>query len=96
MVGLIDGLPIGDFGLGALVTLVIFMIFTGRLVPKRHLDDCREDLKLARVTNENQAATLAQIDSTLRSLVEFARTSDHVLREIQGKPTAESEKEGAS
>lgn len=80
---------VGDLGLGSFVLLIFLLVFTGRLVPKRHLDDCREDLKSARVTNENQAATIAQMGGTLRELVELARSADHLLREFQTHAEAE-------
>lgn len=94
---LMDGLPIGEYSFRAIVVMLVLALFSGKVVTKRQLDDAREDLKLARVTNENQAATLAQIDATLRSLVEFARTTDYMLRQIQGgPPAAVPEKESAS
>lgn len=82
---LIDGLPVGQVSPWAIVTFLVLMLFTGRLVTKRQLDDCREDLKLARATNETQAAELAEIKSAVRDSVEIGRTTVHILREIQGQ-----------
>lgn len=81
---LIDGLPIGDFGLGALVTFAIIMIFTGKLVPKRFLDDAIAREKAQAAINATNADTLAQMGGALRDLVELGRTADHMLRSIAG------------
>lgn len=83
---MIDGLPIGigDVGLSSLIVLVLVMIFTGRLVPKRHLDDAirREEAQTA--INRQNAATLGELGDSLRDLVELGRTTEYMLRTIQG------------
>lgn len=84
VVGLVDGLPIGDISFGALITLVLVMIFTGRLVPRRHLDDSIEREKAQAAINERNAATLSELGGSLRDLVELGRTTDYMLRTIQG------------
>lgn len=81
----LDGMPIGEYSFRAIVVFLVLMLFTGRVVTKRQLDDCREDLKLARATNESQAATLVAINDTLKLVVEVTKSTDHLLREITGK-----------
>lgn len=80
---MIDGIPFGDFGLGAIVTLAILMIFTGKLVPKRFLDASEKREAKQATINETNAAALTQMSKTLDLVVELAKTSDHMLREIQ-------------
>lgn len=80
---LFDGLPIGEYSFRAIVVGLVLALFSGKVVTKRQLDDCREDLKLARATNETQAAELTEIKSAVRDSVEIGRTTVHILREIQ-------------
>lgn len=82
---LVDGLPIGDFGLGALVTLVLVMIFTGRLVPKRFLDDAREDIKALRDITGTQAQALTEINAAVHENVELGRVVAHIVRDMQAR-----------
>lgn len=82
---LIDGLPISGVGVGSLVILAILMIYTGRLVPKRHLDDARRDNAKLQETNAVLLEAVIEIKASLRDIVELARTTDHIVREIQGR-----------
>lgn len=89
--GLLDNLPLGEYSFRAIVIGLVLMLFSGRVVTKRQLDDCREDLKLARATNETQAAELGEIKAAVRDSVEIGRTTVHILREIQSNGRAHRE-----
>lgn len=93
---LIDGLPVGGFSLGALVTLGIVMIFTGRLVPKRHLDASEERERKQAAINETNAATLIEMKIAINALVEVGRTTDQVIRSIQARRDRGQEQEATS
>lgn len=42
---MIDGLPLVDLGQGALLAIVVLLILTGRLVPRRTVDLMHEAIK---------------------------------------------------
>lgn len=75
-------LSIGDVGFAGLVSLAIYLIYTGRLVPRRHLDDTRQDRDAWRSTAETQSGTITEISHQLEKLLEYAKTSDHLIRSI--------------
>lgn len=88
---LLDGLPgVSDVGLSGIVVFVIYLILTGRLIPKRHLDDSRSDNKVLRETNEKYMQTLIELTGATRETLELAKSADHLLREIQSHNGAAS------
>lgn len=81
---MLDGLPgISDIGAGGVVVFVLILIFTGRLIPKRHLDDARTDLAKSQETNANLLATIGEIKDAVKESVELGKSADHLLRELQ-------------
>lgn len=86
---LIDGLPVGDISLSTVILLVVLMVLTGRLVPRRHLDDSIKREEAQAEINRTNSAQLGEIRATLGHLVEGWRTTDHMLRSIQGHSPAE-------
>jgi hypothetical protein len=91
---LLADVPIGDIGLAGLVTLFVFLIFTGRLIPRSTYDQQRADL-LAQVDAERQAKEAARDvvmklmgangdqAATIRDLVPAARVGVRVGEEVQ-------------
>lgn len=77
---MIDGLPIGQVSAGAVLVLVVLMILTGRLVPRRNLDDVAHDrdqwraayllAEQARVAQEQQVSELVEASRTTVSLLQ--------------------------
>lgn len=80
---LIDGLPFQNISIGTALMIVFLLVVTGRLVARRFLDDERENTKAWRAVAENNTATLVELKHAVQEQVELARTSDHILREIQ-------------
>ncbi|MDX3527126.1 hypothetical protein P1P75_11900 [Streptomyces sp. ID05-39B] len=90
------GVNIAEGGAAALVTLVVLLIFLGRLVPRSVLEDVRKD-RDARVAEilaerdtwrdahrESERARM-EAQSQVGELLELSRTADHVLRAIRGE-----------
>ena len=93
-VDLLADAPIGDMGLAGLVILFVYLIFTGKLIPRSTYDQQRADL-LAQVDAERQAKEAARDAvmklmgantdqaATIRDLVPAARVGVRVGEEVQ-------------
>ena len=93
-VDLLTDAPIGDMGLAGLVVLFVYLIFTGKLIPRSTYDQQRADL-LAQVDAERQAKEAARDvvmklmgangdqAATIRDLVPAARVGVRVGEEVQ-------------
>ena len=90
------GVNIASGGAVALVTLVVLLIFFGKLVPRSVLEDVRKDRneRIAEVIAErdtwreahkNSEAARIEAQSQVGELLELSRTADHVLRSIRGE-----------
>jgi hypothetical protein len=73
-----------------ILAVVILLILTGRLVPRRQVEDLREDRELRireisaerdtwRVVAEREAAARAQSQESTMELLELSRTAVHLL-----------------
>lgn len=92
---MLDGLPVvGNMSLGGFVILIFLLVYTGRLVPKRHLDDARADLAKSQETNANLLATLGEMKDAVKESVELGKSADHLLRGLQYR--ADQSREAAS
>lgn len=90
------GVNIAQGGAVALVTLVVLLIFFGKLVPRRVLEDVRSDrnervkeLAAERDTwrdayRESEKARL-EAQGQVGELLELSRTADHLLRALRGE-----------
>lgn len=85
----------GDVGFAGLLSLAVFLILTGKLVPKSTVDEIRRDRDVALAASAEEKAewrevalteqaTTRELNGQLGSLLEYARTTEHVLRSIQG------------
>jgi hypothetical protein len=93
------GLGIVQGGAAAVLGIVVLFILLGRLVPRRAVDDLREDYaaRIAELIAERDMWRTAhgvseearhEDQQQVRELMEVARTADHVLRAL---PTRSSE-----
>lgn len=83
MAGLVDGLPVGNVGAGALVVLIVLLVLTGRLVTRQQLLDKQAEIdKLWAALNDSQKA-MHTYGMTMEKLLVLAETSNHALTEIQ-------------
>ncbi len=81
---MIDGLPIAPIGAGGLLTLFVLAILTGRLVPRRNIEDVLHDRDEWRAAHRISESARAEQQAQVDELLEHARTTDAVLRSIQG------------
>lgn len=90
------GVNVASGGAVALVTLVVLLIFFGKLVPRSVLEDVRKDRndRIAEVVAERDTwreahrvseAARIEAQSQVGELLELSRTADHVLRAIRGE-----------
>lgn len=86
-------LSIGDVGFAGLVSLAIYMIYTGRLVPRRHLDDTRQDRDSWKQAYQTNEKTLVELSHQMGQLLEYAKTSDHLIRSIHSDPSKKEKDE---
>ncbi|MFI1161349.1 hypothetical protein [Streptomyces sioyaensis] len=73
------GINIAQGGAVALLAVVVLMVLTGRLIPRRTYDDLKEERDTWRTAHvESEAARAAERDQN-HELLEMARTAGHVL-----------------
>lgn len=88
-----EDVSIGDVGLAGIVTLIILLILSGKLITRRAHDDAiaaeRRAAEAERVDKEYWRATAGTRDEALRialehtrELMEFNDTVDHFFRSI--------------
>ena len=83
MTGLVEGLPVGNIGAGALVCLIVLLILTGRLVPRQQVLDLREDRDSWRAAAEDSQKAMHTYGMAMEKLLVLAETTNHALVEIQ-------------
>jgi hypothetical protein len=66
-----------------LVGLFVWLIYTGRLVPRTTLDDSHHDANEWRAESRIKDAQLAEKDVQLRHMAEVGKTVDSIMRSIQ-------------
>ncbi len=90
------GVNIAQGGAIALVTLVVLLIYRGRLVPRSVLDDVRtdRDARVAELVAERNAwreayreseTARVEAQNQVGELLELSRVADRVLRAIRGE-----------
>lgn len=90
------GVNVAQGGAIALVTLVVLLIFFGKLVPRRVLEDVRSDRndRVKELAAERDTWRNAYVESEkarleaqnqVGELLELSRTADHVLRSLRGE-----------
>lgn len=82
-----DAIPPALFngiGVVTVVLLVGWMIFTGRLVPRRTHDDIMHDRDEWRVAHRISEATRADLAKQVGELLEHARTTEALIRSLPG------------
>jgi hypothetical protein len=82
--------PIGQIGAGALVSIVVLLIFTGRLVTRRQLEDVQADRDHWRTAAEGWQAMATKLGmstealtSSVEQLTAASGASTHALEQIQ-------------
>lgn len=79
---MLDGLPVGDLTERGLLLLAILMVFLGWLVPKRILDDKKEEAERWRKAYEAEKEARQLSDAQTRELLEEAKTTRNMVAAI--------------
>lgn len=82
---LID-LPVGGFSAGAILAVVVLMLFRGQLVTKREHGECRSDRDGWRAAWEASEEARRTQAAQLGELLELAQTTDKVIRALPRMP----------
>ncbi|MCP9205488.1 hypothetical protein [Streptomyces cucumeris] len=69
-------------GAVVLITIVVLMVLTGRLVPRSTLQDMREERDTWRAAHSESEAGRAADREQIRELLELSRTAGHVLTSL--------------
>jgi hypothetical protein len=86
------GIDIAQGGAVALLTLVVLMVLTGRLVPRRTYDDMKEDRNDWRTAHNKIAGALDDAVRQISELTELSRTGVHLLDSLpRGEVTADDD-----
>jgi hypothetical protein len=80
---LLEGLPVGNIGAGALVCLIVLLILTGRLVPRQQLVDKQTEVDKLWAANDASQAAMHTYGMAMEKLLVLAETTNHALTEIQ-------------
>lgn len=85
------GINPGGVGLGALLTLVVLLILTGRLIPRRtHEDALRERDTWRQAFLESEAARKVEHEQ-VEELLEMAKLGGHILAALPRPGQGEGE-----
>lgn len=80
---LLEGIPVTGVGAGALVTLIVLLILTGRLVPRQQLLDKQAEVDKLWAANDASQAAMHTYGMAMEKLLVLAQTTNHALTEIQ-------------
>lgn len=73
------GVNVAEGGTTALLAVVVLMVLTGRLVPRRTYDDLKEDRNDWRTAHGKVAGALDEAVRQNSELTELSRTGVHLL-----------------
>lgn len=83
---MLEGIPLvnlGEWGVAGLLSLVVILILTGKLVPKNTLDRQIAETAYWRETFLKAQATNAVLANALSEITESAKTQEQVLLSIE-------------
>lgn len=75
----LDGVPLGVLTPSALLSIVVLMILTGRLIPRRTYDDMMHDRDEWRAAHRISETARVESVSQVDELLEHSRTTSGVL-----------------
>lgn len=79
---LLEGVPIGDIGLGGLVVMFVLAILTGRLIPRATHDLMLNDRDQWRDAAQKSAAVISEQSAQISELMEGGRAALHVTESL--------------
>ncbi|KPC96252.1 hypothetical protein ADL27_04635 [Streptomyces sp. NRRL F-6602] len=86
------GIPVAQGGAVALLTLVVLMVLTGRLVPRRTYDDLLKERDTWRDAHTLSESARTRDAAQTQELLELSRVSVHALQALP-RALGEDEKE---
>ncbi|MEU2996932.1 hypothetical protein [Streptomyces sp. NPDC006863] len=86
------GVNVAEGGAVALLAVVVLMVLTGRLVPRRTYDDLKEDRNDWRTAHNKVSDALDEAIRQNSELTELSRTGVHLLDSLpRGEVTADGD-----
>ncbi|WP_432077854.1 hypothetical protein [Streptomyces sp. YPW6] len=86
------GVNVAEGGAVALLAVVVLMVLTGRLVPRRTYDDLKEDRNDWRTAHHKVSDALDEALRQIGELTELSRTGVHLLDSLpRGEVTADDD-----
>ncbi|GGP66992.1 MULTISPECIES: hypothetical protein [Streptomyces] len=86
------GFKPADLGAAALLVVVVLMVLTGRLVPRRTYDDLKEDRNDWRTAHGESEKARVEAMRQNSELIELSRTGVHLLGSLpRGEVTADGD-----
>lgn len=83
---MLDGIPLGDLSAPAILTIVFLAVISGRLVPRKVLEDVIKERDAWREAQQkSEEARHADFEQKLE-LMEVARTFEHVMKSLPQPP----------
>lgn len=88
---MLDGIPLVGLSAPAILSVVVMMVMTGRLVPRKTYDDVireRDEWRAAHSVSEE--ARRAEASQKTEILLPIARTMEHVLESLPKPKSSEA------
>ncbi|MEU0160247.1 hypothetical protein ABZ154_15735 [Streptomyces sp. NPDC006261] len=76
------GVNVAEGGAVALLAIVVLMVLTGRLVPRRTFDDMKEDRNDWRTAHSKSEVARVEAIRQTSELIELSRTGVHLLNAL--------------
>lgn len=83
--GEVLGVDVTQGGAVALLAVVVLMVLTGRLIPRRTYDDLREERNMWRTATQDAERLAHRQQNQLDEMLELSRTAGHVLTSLPGQ-----------
>jgi hypothetical protein len=80
-------IPWAQGGAAALLALAVWLILTGRIVPRQTLQDVQAQRDKYEQAWQTSQATIGELSQQVTALVEVGRTTETLLRSIVGERT---------
>lgn len=83
------GALVGQLGIGGLLSLAVWLILSGRLVPRSTVDDIRQQRDRWEQAARASESARAEDRQQVRELLEVARVTERVLTALPSTPAGE-------
>lgn len=87
MADVLAGLPVGNMGLGGLVTLFFVLFFTGKIVTRQAVVDKEAEVARLWAANQDSAEANKVLTNTVAKLTAHIEGIDRSFRELQLEAT---------